>query len=145
MSATRAKIAFIGSVSFLEAMSEFAGQLEALGAEVRLPQPDDRITGNNSQSLAAVREQNQFNAQRLEWADVAVIVNEPKHGRPEYIGPNSLIDMGAAFVLNKPMYTRYPVSDDSPYALEVAALTRGAVGTDIRAWLDNLEHHKENN
>lgn len=44
----------------------------------------------------------QFNA--IAWADAILVLNLSKNGIPGYIGPNTLLDMGRAFQLGKPIF-----------------------------------------
>lgn len=56
---------------------------------------------------------------KIEVGDAVIIANHDKRGIIGYIGGNTLIEMGLAFYLNKPIYILNPISDELSYKQEI--------------------------
>lgn len=115
------KITICGSIAFFEDMLAVKNELEALGHEVDLP-PTKILNGQGeyitvseyyeirkSGSLEPwvwdakkVAMLNHFNKEV--WADAILVMNMDKKGIKGYIGANTLIEMGLALFLKKPIY-----------------------------------------
>lgn len=54
--------------------------------------------------------------------DVILILNYDKHGQPNYIGGNTLMEMALAFYLKKPVYLLNEIPDKSPFIEEINGL-----------------------
>lgn len=52
-------------------------------------------------------------------SDAILVANYEKHGQPNYIGPNVLMEMGLAFYLRKPIYILNELPEDSPFEEEL--------------------------
>lgn len=124
------KITLCGSIAFYDQMLEAQKQLEALGHEVRLPPP--MVPGPN-EDLIPVEEyyrlrkesdegpdswiwdkkqvamRNHFD--KVAWADAIVVTNYEKKGIPGYIGANTLMEMGLACHLQKPIYLMFEIPE----------------------------------
>ena len=57
--------------------------------------------------------------QKIEWSDAVVIANYDKRGIQGYIGGNTLIEIGIAFYLKKPIYILNPISSELTYRQEI--------------------------
>lgn len=57
--------------------------------------------------------------QKIEWSDAVVIVNPEKRGVSGYVGGNTLIEIGLAFYLKKPIYILNPISAELSYRQEI--------------------------
>ncbi|MDO8512632.1 MAG: hypothetical protein Q7S57_05125 [bacterium] len=116
------KITLCGSIAFFDKMLDVKKQLETLGHEVKLPPtevPDENgnmipvakyyelrktVTDDTSwvwtnKRLAML---NHFDKEL--WSDVILVCNYDKKGIVGYIGANTLIEMGLAMYLRKPIY-----------------------------------------
>jgi hypothetical protein len=51
--------------------------------------------------------------------DAILVLNYEKHGVPNYIGGNVLMEMGLAFYLQKPIFILNEIPDDSPFVEEI--------------------------
>jgi hypothetical protein len=116
------KITICGSVAFINQMAEVAKQLESLGHDVKFPpiaeplhdgtmvstedyyklkksglKNDDPFWKTHDQRI-----RNHFD--KVEWCDAILVTNYDKNGIEGYIGPNTLMEMGLAFYLKKPIY-----------------------------------------
>lgn len=54
--------------------------------------------------------------------DVILVVNDEKHGQPNYIGANVLMEMSLAWYQNKPIYLMNDVPKNSPFEEEIKGL-----------------------
>ena len=116
------KITICGSIAFIEEMIRTKRDLEQMGHEVKMPPTqieDDRgniisvvdiynrrKTANETETWIWDRKteamKNHFN--KVEWADAILVLNYDKKGIAGYIGANTLLEMGLAFHLAKPIY-----------------------------------------
>jgi len=60
--------------------------------------------------------------EKIEWCDAIVVVNHEKRGIQGYIGGNTLIEIGVAFFLKKPIYILNPVSSELSYKQEILGM-----------------------
>lgn len=59
---------------------------------------------------------------KIEWCDAIVVANYEKRGVAGYIGGNTLIEIGLAFYLKKPIYILNDVSSDISYKVEILGM-----------------------
>jgi nucleoside 2-deoxyribosyltransferase len=118
-----------GSIAFIHEMDDLRQKLEALGHSVQMPPMTERI-GEHGQHIsadeyyalkkAADTDLNHWiwknhgdcisaHFRKIEWADAVVILNLSKNNIEHYVGPNTLMEMGYAFALNKPIYLFNPI------------------------------------
>ncbi|MBU1131694.1 hypothetical protein KKC32_00345 [Patescibacteria group bacterium] len=116
------KITICGSVAFFDEMNEAQKNLEELGHEVKLPPFE---IADESGKMISVKEYYErrkaetdddswiwerkeaamrLHFQKVEWSDAVLILNFDKNEIPNYIGANTLLEMGLAFHLNKKIF-----------------------------------------
>ncbi|MBD3311513.1 MAG: hypothetical protein GF349_03385 [Candidatus Magasanikbacteria bacterium] len=66
-------------------------------------------------------------AMREHWStiknsDAILVLNYEKHGIPGYIGGNSFLEMGWAYILKKPIYLLNPIPKIPYYETEIIAM-----------------------
>jgi nucleoside 2-deoxyribosyltransferase len=116
------KITLCGSIAFFDDMDKIKKQLESLGHEVKLPPYEIK---DDTGKMISVKEyykkrksetkdtswiwerkkeamKNHFN--KVEWCDAILVLNYTKNNILNYIGANTLMEMGLALHLNKPIY-----------------------------------------
>lgn len=116
------KITICGSIAFYDEMLDVKEKLKAFGHEVKLPPHE--IKDENG-TMIPVKEYytrrkaasddegwiwdrkaeaitNHFD--KVGWADVILVTNYDKNDVAGYIGGNTLMEMGVAFFLEKPVY-----------------------------------------
>ena len=133
------KITICGSIAFYDEMSDVKKKLEDMGYQVELPPhevkdengimipvkeyyerrkatTDDRgwIWERKSEAIA-------WHNKKIELGDVVLVLNYDKNGVPGYIGGNTLMEMGVAFFLNKPIYLLQQIPEIS-YKEEVLGM-----------------------
>jgi hypothetical protein len=120
-------------------MENLAGQLKNLGHEVKFPPTN--FTDSEGKEWQATdyykfkktrpfshpdflnnhtqRIQDHFDC--VEWGDAILVANYDKNGVANYIGPNTLMEMGVAFYLKKPIYLLHPVPE-CPWQEEIVGM-----------------------
>jgi hypothetical protein len=129
----RMKITICGSSSFRREMVEYEKRLNALGHEaVMHPRYAELAAGKMPELLeriekehAAVKKQYDF----IRWyykaicgSDAILVLNLEKKGIKNYIGGNTLMEMGFAHVNNKKVFLLNPAPTESPYRDEIEAM-----------------------
>lgn len=137
------KITICGSIGFYKEMEAARTNLLALGHEVKIPELDleapEQFGGDKKVSFGKYIEDNggvdafppeheiwklkegaiKDHYKKIDWADSILVVNEEKRGIPGYIGGNTLIEIGVAFYLKKPIYILHPISSQLSYTQEI--------------------------
>lgn len=116
------KIVICGSIAFFDEMLETKKKLEQLGHQIQLPpfeikDADGNImpikeyylkrkteTDNTSWVWDRKEESMRTHFQKVEWGDAALILNYDKNNISNYVGVNTLLEMGLAFHLNKKLF-----------------------------------------
>ena len=137
------KITICGSIAFYQEMEEIKKALEINGHEVFIPLLSNEApaemgggkkiyfgkyiednggmdafpVGHEIWSLKAKAIRDHYI--KIEWCDAIVVVNHEKKGIEGYVGGNTLIEIGVAFFLNKPIYILNPVSSELSYRQEI--------------------------
>lgn len=132
-------ITICGSIAFFDEMLKLKTQLEQLGHEVKLPpteEPDEhgvmmpvikyyqiRKTAKANETWVWDRkaEAMQEHFEKVAWSDAVIILNETKHGTVNYIGGNTLMEMGVAFYLKKKIFLINPIPEMS-YTEEIIGM-----------------------
>lgn len=123
------KITICGSIAFFQEMLETKKKLEELGHEVKLPPTE--VPDENGQMIPVTKYYELrkttkddtswvWNNKKLamlnhfakeEWADAILVLNCDKKGIAGYVGANTLIEMGMALYLKKPIYMFNPLPE----------------------------------
>lgn len=105
------------SAAFYKRANEIAEKLEKLGFRAVLPSTAVRMKRENNYSVPRVKSwyQNPQHYDRKQSlagehfdkvakGDAILIINDDKPGQPNYIGPNTLMEWGLAYYLDKPIF-----------------------------------------
>lgn len=142
------KLTICGSIAFYKEMLETKNRLEALGLEVLLPpshiqtvsgetitveeyyrlrksitDDDSWIWDNKEIAMRA-------HFDKIAASDSILVLNYPKNGIAGYIGANTLLEMGLAFYLHKPIYLLNPLPEIS-YKEEILGMKPIVIGGDL--------------
>ena len=116
------KITICGSIAFYDEMLDIKKELEQLGHQVELPPFEVKDengnmipakeyyykrkneTDNTSWIWDRKEEAMKLHFQKVEWSDAVLILNFDKNNISNYIGANTLLEMGLAFHLNKKLF-----------------------------------------
>lgn len=132
-------ITICGSIAFYNQMLDVKEKLEQLGHQVKLPpfevkDENGRIipvkeyylkrkseTNHNSWIWDRKEEAMRLHFQKVESSDSVLILNYDKNNVPNYIGANTLLEMGLAFHLNKKIFLLNQIPEIS-YKEEILAM-----------------------
>jgi nucleoside 2-deoxyribosyltransferase len=116
------KITICGSIAFYDEMLELKAKLVKVGHKVKLPPLKIK---NNKGKMISVKEYYEIRKKETnpsswvwkqksksikehfkkeQWADAILVANYDKNGIKGYVGGNTLMEMGVAFFLKKPIY-----------------------------------------
>ena len=123
------KITICGSIAFYNEMLDVKEKLEQLGHQVKLPPfevKDDNgnmipvkeyysirkaETDDTSWIWDRKEEAMRLHFQKVEWSDPVLILNHDKNGVSNYVGANTLLELGLAFHLNKKLFLLNNIPD----------------------------------
>lgn len=115
-------ITICGSIAFYDEMLEIKNKLEELGHQIKLPPFEVKDEFGNMISVKdyySIRksetselswiwdrkeEAMRLHFQKIERSDAVLILNYDKNNIVNYIGANTLLEMGLAFYLNKKIF-----------------------------------------
>ena len=116
------KIVICGSIDFYDEMLKIKGELETLGHEVKLPpaevkDKDGNIisvqeyyklrkseTNNDSWIWGRKNKSMKEHMNKIAWSEGVLVLNYDKKEVENYIGGNTLLEMGVALHLGKKMF-----------------------------------------
>jgi len=137
------KITICGSIAFYKEMEELKAKLEDCGHEVLIPLLDNELPaefgGDRKIYFGKYIEDNggmdafppehklwklKYDAindhfEKIKRGEAIIVANHNKRGITGYVGGNTLIEMGLAFYLKKPIYVLNPISDELSYKQEI--------------------------
>lgn len=148
------KITLCGSINFYDEMLEAKQCLEDCGHEVKLPPHE--IADDNGQMIPVKEyytkrkaasdddtwiwdrkaEAIQRHFDKVAWSDVVLVINCDKNDICGYVGGNTLMEMGLAFHLKKPIYLIRPIPEIS-YREEILGM-KPVIIEDMKNWAKNL-------
>ena len=123
------KITICGSIAFYDEMLEIKKKLEQLGHQIKFPPNeimnekgdmihvkeyyDIRKSTSTKEGWIWDRKEEamRLHFQKIEWSDAVLILNYEKNNIPDYIGANTLLEMGLAFHLGKKIYLLNQIPD----------------------------------
>ncbi len=138
------KITICGSLAFSKDMGGIAEKLNNLGHEVLLPASTAKI-------LAGIFDQGEIDSEKgtkaaadrviknnsivnhykkIESSDAILVLNYDKKGIPGYIGGNTFLEMGFAYVNNKKIFL-WDIIPDMPYRDELEAMQPNVINKDL--------------
>lgn len=124
------KIAICASMVFAEKMLEVKRQLEKIGHIAFISQFAEGYLGKTEKEKEelAVHDKNEHDAIRKFWeiikkSDAILVLNYDRKGIRNYIGGNTLMEIGFAHVLNKQIFLMNPIPDIEYYRSEIEAVS----------------------
>lgn len=132
------KIYIVSSMVFAEKMIEIKQQLERLGHDVLVTEFIDAYPGKSEKEKEKITlyHKNQKNAIRRFWerfqnCDAILVVNFDRRGVRNYIGGNTLMEIGFAYVLNKKIFLLNPIPEIEFYKTEIEAMKPTVINGDL--------------
>jgi hypothetical protein len=132
------KIAICASMVFAEKMVQVKHQLEEIGHTVFISQFAEGYLGKaeKEKEKLAVSDKNEHDAIRKFWeiikkSDAILVLNYDRKGIQNYIGGNTLMEIGFAHVLNKKIFMMNPIPDIEYYRSEIEAVSPVVLKQDL--------------
>lgn len=137
-------ITICSSANFYRRVVDIQPRIEAMGFEVIIPISAKKmkatgdfdvvknrswLTNPNDYHIKTAYIREHF--KEVARSDAILIINEEKHGRPGYIGPNVLMEMALAFHLKLPIYTLNPIDPESPFTEELIGMESIIINGDL--------------
>ncbi|MFO7710693.1 MAG: hypothetical protein R6V53_02925 [Candidatus Woesearchaeota archaeon] len=115
------RIGIIGSMQFTEKMLEVRNTLREQGHDAFVTDLHAAMIGKNDEEIEEIKihQKNNMDAIREFWnamqgADAVLVLNYDKNGIKNYVGGNTLMEIGFAHVLNQKIYLLNPIPE-MPY------------------------------
>jgi len=130
------KIAICASMVFAERMLETKRELGNLGHEVFVSDFVDSYVGKEEKEDLTLFHKNEKDAIRRFWhkireSDAILVLNYDRRGICNYIGGNTLMEIGFAHVLGKKIFLMNPVPDIVYYKSEIEAVRPVVINGDL--------------
>jgi hypothetical protein len=115
------KIGIISSMQFTDKMVETRDKLNSLGHDAFLTNLHKTMIGKSADEIEEIKLHQKFNLDAIRefWnmmqgADAVLVLNYNKNGIKNYIGGNTLMEIGFAHVLNQKIFLLNPIPE-MPY------------------------------
>lgn len=122
------KIAICGSMVFTEKMLEAQKRLEKLGHQAFVSAFAPAYAGKSAREKEelTIRDKNEKDAIRefyrvIKKSDAILVLNYTRRGVKHYIGGNTLLEIGFAYILKKKIFLLNPIPDIPYYKSEIEA------------------------
>jgi hypothetical protein len=115
------KIGIISSMQFTDKMIETRDKLRELGHDAFLTTLHKTMIGKTAEEIEKIKLHQKYNLDAIRefWnmmqgADAVLVINLDKNGIKNYVGGNTLMEIGFAHVLNQKIFMLNPIPD-MPY------------------------------
>lgn len=136
------KITIIGSIKFRKEMVEAQEQLNKIGHEGIICPAVEELAFDRNPELMRRIEENHGQVKRekgfIKWyynaianSDAVLVLNYDKNGIKNYIGGNTLMEIGFAHVNNKKIFLLNPIPDGVSYVEEIKAMADVIINGDF--------------
>lgn len=132
------RIGVIGSMQYTEKLLEIRDELTKLGHNAFVTSLAGPFIGktDREKEIIKLHQKNHKDAIREFWrlmqgADAVLVVNLDKHGIKNYIGGNTLMEMGFAHVLNQKIFLYNPIPEIPYYKTEIEAIKPVVINGDL--------------
>ena len=128
------KIAICGSMAFAQEMLDVKVSLEKNSHKVILPEGTEEYTKGKLKKIASKRgslegAKRKINNNlikkhyyKIQESDAILVINKEKNGIKNYIGGNSFLEMGFAYILNKKIYVLNQLPKNLLFYQELVAM-----------------------
>lgn len=122
-------ITIIGSMAFTDQMLEFKAKLEKLNHTVYVSDFATEYAGKSQEQIQQMTIKDKMHkngliecCDKIEKSDAVFVLNLEKRGVKNYVGGNTLIEMGYAFILGKKIFMLNPIPEIDLYKSEIEAM-----------------------
>jgi hypothetical protein len=123
------KIGVVGSMQFTEKMIAIKDELKGMGHDSFLTNLASPFVGKSDEEKEKIKIDQKKNKDAIRefWklmqgADAIIVANYDKHGIKNYIGGNTLMEIGFAHVLNQKIFLLNPIPEIPYYKTEIEAV-----------------------
>ena len=132
------KIGIIGSMQYTEKLLEARDELTKLGHEAFVTNLASPFIGKTDEEKEKIKiyQKNNRDAIREFWklmqgADAVLVMNLDKHEIKNYIGGNTLMEIGFAHILNQKIFLYNPIPEIPYYKSEIEAVKPMIINRDL--------------
>jgi len=132
------KIGICASMVFTDNMLEIKKQLENMGHECFVSSFADDYAGKSEDEIEKLKSfhKHEKDAIREFWekiklSDAILVLNYDRKGIKDYIGGNTLMEIGFAHVLNKKIFLMNPIPEIEYYKDEIASVKPVVINGDL--------------
>lgn len=125
-------------MQFTEKMLEVKEALDKLGHDAFVTDLHKAFIGRTDEEKEVIKihQKNNMDAIREFWremqgADAVLVLNYDKHGIENYIGGNTLMEIGFAHVLNQKIFLLNPIPEIPYYKSEIVAMKPIIINGDL--------------
>ncbi len=122
------RIGVVGSMHYTEKMLALEDKLNELGHDAFVTTLASPFVGKTDEQKEKIKLEQKFHKdairefwRMMQGADAILVANYDKHGIKNYIGGNTLMEIGFAHVLDQKVYLLNPVPDIPFYKSEIEA------------------------
>ena len=119
----------VGSMQHTEKMLDLKDKLEKLGHQVFVSKFAQSMVGKSDGEKEKMKLHQKYNLDAIRefWklmqgADAILVANFDKNGIKNYIGGNTLMEIGFAYVLNQKIFLLNPIPNIPYYKTEIEAM-----------------------
>ena len=112
------KIGIIGSMQFTDKMIEVRDKLHGLGHDAFVTDLHKAMVGKTDEEIEEIKLEQKYNQdairefwKMMQGADAVLVLNYDKNGIKNYIGGNTLMEIGFAHVLNQKVFLLNPIPE----------------------------------
>jgi len=123
------RIGIIGSMQFTEKLIEARDKLCQLGHDAFVTDLASPFIGKNDDEKEKIKIHQKLNVdairefwRMMQGADAVLVMNFDKHGIKNYIGGNTLMEIGFAHVLDQKVFLLNPIPEIQYYKSEIEAV-----------------------
>lgn len=132
------KIGIISSMQFTEKMIEIRDHLIKLGHEVFITDLHKSLIGKTDEEKEKIKLHQKYNMdairnfwRAMQGADAVLVLNFDKNGIKNYIGGNTLMEIGFAHVLNQKIFLWNQIPEILYYKSEIEAVKPIIINGDL--------------
>ncbi len=132
------RIGIIGSMQFAEKLIEVRDELQGLGHDAYTTSLIKPFIGKSDEEKERIKiyQKNNLDAIREFWelmqeGEGVLAVNLKKRGIENYIGGNTFLEMGLAYILNQKIFLYNPIPNIDFYKTEIEAMQPIIINGDL--------------
>ena len=133
------KIGIIGSMQFVDKMLLVYDDLKAMGHESFLTDLHKNLIGKTDDEIEKIKLYQKYNLdairefwREMQGADAVLVLNFDKNGIKNYVGGNTLMEIGFAHVLNQKIFLWNPIPEMSYCKTEIEAMKPVIINGDLK-------------